>query len=174
MTLSDGRDITTSMIIIGIDPGVARIGWAIVNIVQRNVSANAYGCIITDKSNPIEKRLLHIHVAVSDLINKYHPEFMSVEELFFQKNAKTAITVGEARGVIMLAAAQTKIPLASYGPMVVKQAICGSGSAEKSQIQRMTAKLLKLPTIPKPDDTADALAIALTHAYSYRVKYTKT
>lgn len=156
--------------ILGIDPGTARIGWGVITENQTTLTARAYGCITTDKDTPLPTRLLEIHDALLKLIKKYAPDAVSVEELYFSSNAKTAIAVGQARGIILLGAAQKHIDVYSYNPMTVKKTICGSGAAEKSQVTRMVVQLLRLKTVPKPDDTADALAIAVTHAYSYRLK----
>lgn len=154
----------------GIDPGTARVGWGAIEIRQGNITALAYGCITTELSSAPAERLVQIHGAVRTLLRRYRPDAASVEELFFAKNAKTAIAVGQARGVVLLAAAAQRIPVVSYTPLTVKLTVCGSGTAEKLQVQKMVTRLLHLPAIPKPDDTADALAIALTHAYSYKLK----
>jgi len=158
------------MKIIGIDPGTARVGWGIIDSNGGIEVVRAYGCLETDKKIPDEERLLKIFNGLQKLINQYKIEILACEDLFFATNAKTAISVGQARGVILLTAALSKIPVYSYTPMVVKQAICGTGSAEKKQVQYMVKAILKLQDIPKPDDAADALAIALTHVYSYKIK----
>lgn len=157
------------MIIIGIDPGVARIGWATIDT-SPSVHPKAYGCITTQKSDNLPQRLLIAHKALTLLFKRFHPDCVSVEDLFFANNAKTAINVGQARGIILLTAAQQRVPVVSYSPLTVKQTISGSGSADKGQMQRMVTRILKLKEVPTPDDTADALAIALTHAYSFRLK----
>ena len=157
------------MIILGIDPGIARLGWAVIETTHPP-RPRAYGCITTEKTDTLPFRLHVAYQAVTVLVKKYHPDVMSVEDLFFSKNAKTAISVGEARGVVLLAAAQQKVDVVSYSPLTVKQTICGDGSADKKQIGKMVTRILKLKEIPKPDDTADAIAIALTHVYSYRLK----
>jgi crossover junction endodeoxyribonuclease RuvC len=159
------------MIILGVDPGIARVGWAVLSVHHGNPGALSYGCITTLKNETPERRLVSIHKAIVSLCKKYNPDSVSVEELFFSTNVKTAIHVGQARGIILLAAAQSNIPVVSYSPSTVKQTICGSGAAKKDQVQKMVTRILKLKTIPTPDDTADALAIALTHAYSYRMKH---
>lgn len=158
------------MIIMGIDPGTARVGWAIVKTEKNTASALAYGCIETEASGSVEKRLLFIHDELNNLILKYHPDNMSLEELFFSKNVKTALNVSEARGVILYTAAQNNIEVVSYSPRTIKLAIAGTGSADKKQMQRMVTQLLHLPTIPTPDDVADAIAVALTHVYSYKIQ----
>jgi crossover junction endodeoxyribonuclease RuvC len=158
------------MVIMGIDPGTARVGWAVVNTDKGITKALSYGCITTDKNETAPKRLEKIYLELSRYVAKFKPDCMAIEDLFFTVNAKTAIPVGQARGVILLTAAQKNINVVSYTPLTVKQTICGSGRAEKQQVQKMVTRLLHLPQIPKPDDVADALAIALTHAYSYKMK----
>lgn len=158
------------MIIIGIDPGVARVGWAVIAEGNGKQQALVYACITTPQTAALPDRLRLIHKSIAQLIKKYRPDCVAVEELFFATNAKTAIAVGQARGVILLACAEAGIPVVSYTPLGVKLAITGSGKAEKQQVQRMVTRILHLAKIPTPDDTADALAIALTHAYSYKMK----
>ncbi len=158
------------MVIFGIDPGTARVGWAIIDTNGANPKALHFGCITTQKDTPAPDRLLVIYKHIVSLLAKYKPHCVSVEKLFFAKNAKTIIPVGQSRGVILLAAAQKKIPVVSYSPLAVKRTICGDGNADKAQVQRMVTRLLHLKEVPTPDDTADALAIALTHAYSYKLK----
>ncbi len=158
------------MIIIGIDPGIARLGWAIVHKDIHHISASSYGCITTQETDGQPERLLCIHTKLRKLVSAHHPDAIAVEELFFATNVKTAISVSQARGIILLVAAQEKVPVISYTPLAVKLAICGDGHADKSQVTRMVMRLLHLKEMPKPDDTADALAIALTHAYSYKIK----
>lgn len=156
--------------ILGIDPGTARVGWGLIEENYGKLRTLKYGCITTEKTETAEKRLSVVFHAMTKLITSLKPDCLSVEDLFFATNAKTAIAVGQARGVILLAAAEKNIPVASYSPVAVKKAICGTGTAPKDQVGRMITKLLRLKEIPKPDDTADALAIAATHAYSYKMK----
>lgn len=156
--------------ILGVDPGTARVGWGVIEENNGKITAKAYGCITTEKIHAPEARLSQIYTAFIQLLKIYKPAQVSVEDLFFATNAKTAIAVGQSRGVILLAAAQVKIPVASYSPMTIKKTICGSGSADKAQVGKMVARLLRLKEIPKPDDTADALAIATTHGFSYKLK----
>lgn len=156
--------------ILGVDPGTARVGWGLVEEKGSRLSALQYGCITTEKNDSPEHRLSLVYHACLALLNKTKPDCMSVEALFFATNAKTAIAVGQARGVILLAASEKHIPVFSYSPVAVKKAVCGSGSAPKEQVSKMITKLLRLQEIPKPDDTADALAIAATHAFSYKLK----
>lgn len=158
------------MVIMGIDPGYQRVGWAVIKNNKGINEVKDFGCLETSKLDSPENRLLKIYKKISGLFKKYSPETLAVEELFFATNAKTAIGVGQARGAILVAAALKKIPVVSYTPLVVKQTISGSGTADKMQIQKMVMRLLKLTELPKPDDAADALAIALTHAYSYKVR----
>ena len=158
------------MIILGIDPGIARVGWAVIKTAKPVLKTIAFGCIETDKGDKPESRLQQVHKAILLICRKFHPDCMSVEELFFAANAKTAIGVGQSRGVILLAASMAKIPVVSYTPLAVKRAITGDGRADKKQVLRMVMRILKLVKAPKLDDTADALAIAMTHAYSYKIK----
>jgi crossover junction endodeoxyribonuclease RuvC len=131
------------------------------------------GCIETAKTESIQSRLTVISKYLHELFEKYKPTHVACEQLFFATNAKTAITVGQARGVIVLTASQAKILTFDYTPLQVKLAITGYGKADKNQVQRMVKNILKLKEIPKPDDAADALAIALTHAFSYKLKQRK-
>ena len=158
------------MRILGIDPGIARVGWAVIETHTPEPIAISFGCVTTEKEEKPETRLLQIHDAITLLCKKFRPDCMSVEELFFATNAKTAIGVGQSRGVILLAAAEAHFPVVSYSPLTVKRAITGDGRADKKQVTAMVVRILKLKTAPKLDDTADALAIAMTHAYSYRLK----
>ncbi len=156
--------------ILGIDPGTARVGWGLIEENFGRLTTLKYGCITTEKDELAEKRLSVIFHSMTKLLKALKPDCVSVEDLFFATNAKTAIAVGQARGVILLSAAEQDIPVASYSPVAVKKAICGTGTAPKEQVGRMITKLLHLKEIPKPDDTADALAIAATHAYSYKMR----
>ncbi len=155
------------MRILGIDPGIGRLGWGVIDKVSsQKVSSIDYGCIETPPKSDPQKRLLEVYTSIIRIIEVHKPEAMSIEELFFGSNTTTAFSVGQARGVVLLAAAQKNIPVAIYTPLQVKVALTGYGRAEKNQVGHMVKTLLKLPTIPTPDDTADALAIALTHAFS--------
>jgi crossover junction endodeoxyribonuclease RuvC len=158
------------MIILGIDPGIARVGWAVIETHATEPTPVSFGCITTEKEEKPEDRLKQIHERINLLCKKFRPDCMSVEELFFATNAKTAIGVGQSRGVILLAAAQVNIPVISYTPLAVKRTITGDGRADKKQVASMVVRILKLVKTPKLDDTADALAIAMTHAYSYKMK----
>jgi len=152
------------LIIIGIDPGLATIGYGVVEKTNNNgLKPINYGCVITKPDLTLPKRLAQIYSGIAELIEKYDPDVCAVEELFFAKNVKTAISVAQARGVILLPFENSGIPLFEYTPKQVKQAIVGYGHAEKQQIQYMVKVLLNLDAVPKPDDAADALAIAICH-----------
>jgi crossover junction endodeoxyribonuclease RuvC len=157
------------MKILGIDPGTSLIGWGIIET-EPKITAIDYGCITNTSDSSVENRLKNIFEQINLIIEKNHPDAISIEVLYFANNAKTVITVGQARGVLILSAVLSNIQNYSYTPLQVKLAICGNGRAEKKQIQIMVTKILRLDKIPKPDDTADALAIALTHAFSYKMK----
>ena len=156
--------------ILGVDPGTARIGWALITEQSGILNALHFGCIITPQEVTAERRLKQLFEEFTAIIRKYKPNVVSVEDLFFATNAKTAIAVGQARGVILLAAALSNLSVASYSPVTIKQTICGSGSAKKAQIGKMVQRIFSLQSIPTPDDTCDALAIAATHAFSYKLK----
>lgn len=157
------------MTIMGLDPGFARVGWAIIQTDGSRVAARAFGCIETIKTAQPETRLKEVFDATRKLIKAHKPDCISIEELFFSNNAKTAIGVGQSRGVLLLAAATHHTPVVSYSPLTIKRAITGDGKADKKQVTRMVVMTLKLKEAPKLDDTADALAIAMTHAYSYKL-----
>ena len=155
------------MIILGIDPGIAIVGWGIVDYTPPSTFKTlGYGAITTDSDLSVEDRLLIINDAVDEIIKCYRPECMAVEELFWNTNQKTGIVVAEARGVILCAARRAGVEIFEYTPLQVKMAITGYGRAEKRQIMLMVTSVLKLACVPKPDDTADALAIAVCHAHS--------
>lgn len=151
--------------ILGIDPGLARMGYGIVDALGNQVRPVAYGCIETPAKTPLSQRLQSIYHELCGIFETYRPSVMAVEELFFNRNTTTAFTVGQARGVALLAGVENGSEYAEYTPMQVKQAVVGYGKAEKAQIQYMVRLLLGLREVPKPDDTADALAIAITHAH---------
>ncbi|SHE71012.1 Holliday junction endonuclease RuvC [Marinitoga hydrogenitolerans DSM 16785] len=156
------------MRILGIDPGYGRIGFGIIDKVGNNFKLIDFGVIETDKNADLNVRLLEIFDKLNNLIIEYNPDESAVESLFFFKNVKTAIQVGEARGVILLALQKADIPIFEYTPYQVKQAITGYGRAEKGQIQRMLKVVFNLKKNPTPDDAADALAIAFCHG-NYRI-----
>ena len=151
------------MRILGIDPGLAIVGWGVIEVAGGRFYPVACGAVTTPAHTPVEDRLSMIYDDLSALMDKYRPEEMAIEELFFNHNQTTAIPVAEARGVALLCAKQHGIRVEEYTPMQVKQAVVGYGLAEKKQVIAMVTSLLKLPAPPKPDDTADALAIALCH-----------
>lgn len=152
------------MRILGIDPGIAIVGFGVVDKQGSQLRPVQYGSIQTEAGLPVPLRLRQIFEAMQSLLETYRPDELSIEKLFFAKNVTTAFTVSQARGVILLAAELAGVPIYEYTPMQVKQAVTGYGGAEKKQIQEMTKLLLRLKEIPKPDDVADALGIALTHA----------
>jgi crossover junction endodeoxyribonuclease RuvC len=159
------------MLVIGIDPGIATTGYGLVRERQDgSLETVAYGAILTPANTPLAERLLDLHEQLSEILLLHQPLSGAVEKLFFQRNVRTAITVGQARGVAMLALAQAGVRVAEYTPLEVKQAVVGYGGADKNQVQQMVRALLELPEVPRPDDTADALAIAICHVHSYRLK----
>ena len=153
------------MIILGIDPGIATTGFGVCRKEKDRFEYINCGVIETAKGQRVEKRLRHVHDAIVHLIDTYHPDAVAIEELFFYNNQKTVINVAQARGVILLAAEERSVPLYEYTPLQVKQSVVGYGRAEKFQVMEMVRRLLRLPGVPRPDDAADALAIALTHGY---------
>lgn len=159
-----------AMNIIGIDPGIGRTGWGVVSKEGQKITPVNYGCIETPPSQLMPDRLFALHKSLAEIINKESPVCLAIEDLFFNTNAKTALVVGQARGVVLLTAAEFNIPVAIYTPLQVKIAMTGYGRAEKAQIGQMVKIILKLQSVPKPDDTADALAIALTHAFTAKIK----
>ncbi len=154
------------MIILGIDPGYAIIGYGIIRFESNRFEVLDFGAITTDAHTDFNDRLFEIYTELSVLIAKHQPDAMSVEKLYFNTNQKTAIAVAEARGVILLAARQNNVPIFEYTPLEVKQSVVGYGRAEKQQVQAMIKVLLNLDAVPKPDDTADALAMAVCHAHT--------
>ena len=152
------------MIILGIDPGLAIVGWGVIEADRGRMRPLAYGAITTPAHTDIEARLLMIQNDMEALINKYKPDEMAIEELFFTNNITTGIAVAEARGVILCTAHKLGVKISEYTPLQVKQAVVGYGKAEKHQVISMVTSLLNLPKPPKPDDTADAIAIAICHA----------
>lgn len=154
------------MIIMGIDPGIAILGFGIIEYKGNKFIPIKFGAITTPSNMPTSKRLSYIYKSLVELITEYKPDSYAVEELFFNKNIKTALTIGQARGVVLLAAANCQIPIYEYTPLQVKQAIVGYGRAEKKQVQQMVKIFLNLSEVPKPDDVADAIAIAICHANS--------
>ena len=154
------------MRILGIDPGYAILGWGVIDVVGNKFSVVDYGSILTDTSMEMPARLQVLYNELTELIHKYKPDDASIEQLFFNSNAKTAILVGEARGVAVLACANGNLNIGEYTPLQIKQALVGYGRADKKQVQYMVKTMLNLKAVPKPDDTADALAAAICHAHS--------
>ncbi len=150
--------------ILGLDPGIAIVGWGVIDSANFKYKPVAYDSIMTASGLEVEERLSQIYDALSNVIETYRPEVMAVEELFWNTNQKTGIVVAEARGVILLCAKRHGLPIFEYTPLQVKQSVVGYGRAEKRQVIAMVTALLKLPKPPKPDDTADALALAVCHA----------
>jgi len=161
------------MIALGIDPGTAITGYGIVkDAPDGRLFEICHGVIRTDSKSPFPLRLKRIHDGIASLIKQHKPEVVAVEQLFFGKNAKTALSVGHARGVVILTGVLADLELFEYTPIQVKEAVVGYGRAEKMQVQQMVKMLLGLTEIPKPDDAADALAVAICHLHSYRMRRT--
>ena len=159
------------MLILGLDPGLARLGWGLLQYDGVRMGAVDYGVLTTEAHTDLPTRLVQLYEGVTDLIKRYEPDQIALEELFFAKNVTTAISVGEARGITLLACRQATNQLYEYTPMQIKQALVGYGKAEKQQIQQMVKLLLRLDEIPKPDDAADGLAIAICHANTARMHH---
>ena len=159
------------MLVIGIDPGTATTGYGLVRENQDgSLNAVDYGAIITPADLPMPLRLLELYNKIKEILFLHHPESGAVEKLFFQRNVSTAISVGQGRGVALLALAESGIDVMEYTPLEVKQAVVGYGGADKGQVQAMVKAILNLDEIPTPDDAADALAIAICHLHSARIK----
>ena len=156
------------MRILGIDPGVAIVGFGLIETERSAVRMLQYGAINTSAGLPLATRLVQIEQDLTQLIRQFQPDEIAIEELFFSKNITTGIAVAHARGIILCTAAKSGIPLFEYTPMQVKQAVVGYGLAEKRQVMDMVRRLLKLKAVPRPDDAADALAVALCHAQTNR------
>ncbi len=154
---------------LGIDPGIATTGYGLVRLLpDRSLKSVAFGVIVTPPHTPAGERLLQLYRDLKEILSLHRPDSCAVEKLFFQRNVSTAIAVGQARGVVLLAIAEAGLEAAEYTPNEVKQAVAGYGSAQKRQVQEMVRALLVLPEIPQPDDAADALAIAITHLNTRR------
>jgi crossover junction endodeoxyribonuclease RuvC len=154
------------MIVLGIDPGTASTGYGVVASRRGRLLALDGGVISTPAGLPLERRLATIHARVGELLDEHAPVAVAVEELYFGANVHSAFAVGQARGVVLLAAGQRGLPACGYTPQQVKGAVCGNGRAEKDQVQQMVQRLLALPELPQPDHAADALAVAICHANS--------
>jgi crossover junction endodeoxyribonuclease RuvC len=159
------------MLVIGIDPGTAITGYG---LVRENADGGLevvdYGAILTPPELPMAERLLEMFRCLTQILLLHRPDCGAVEKLFFQRNVRTALSVGQARGVVLLTLASASLPVSEYTPMEVKQAVTGYGGADKNQVQQMVRALLGLPEIPSPDDAADALAIGICHLHSVRMK----
>lgn len=155
------------MRILGIDPGYAIVGYGVLDYNGTDFKVVEYGAITTDAGVDMFDRLKSIYDDLDEIIKRVKPDFMAIEELFFNSNQKTAINVAQARGVLLLAAMNHGVEIFEYTPLQVKQAVAGYGRADKNQVQQMVKLLLKLDSVPKPDDTADAVAIAICHGHSY-------
>ncbi len=151
------------MTILGIDPGIATVGFGVIEAKRGQCQAIRYGVVTTPAGLPLSNRLSMIYRDMEELIHTFHPDEMAVEELFFNTNLTTGISVAHGRGVILMAAEQLGVPIFEYTPMQVKLAVTGYGKADKKQVMQMTQRLLRLKSLPRPDDAADALAIALCH-----------
>ncbi|MDD3890213.1 MAG: crossover junction endodeoxyribonuclease RuvC [Syntrophomonadaceae bacterium] len=157
------------MLVLGIDPGTAITGYGLVDHKSGKEKLITYGTITTPAGMKMHLRLCIINQEIDRLIAEYKPDAVAVEEIFYQKNAKTVITVAQSRGVVLMTAASAGVEVAEYTPLQVKQAVVGYGNAEKKQVQIMVQKILSMQQIPRPDDAADALAIAICHIHSYRL-----
>ena len=154
---------------LGIDPGTATTGYGLVRLTEEGgLEAVSFGVIVTPPNTPAPERLRMLYGDLKDLLTLHRPDCVAVEKLFFQRNVSTALAVGQARGVVLLAIAEAEREVAEYTPNEIKQAVVGYGSADKRQVQEMVRTLLGLPEIPKPDDAADALAVAITHLHTKR------
>src|SRR4051812_8862342 len=151
---------------LGIDPGTAIMGWGVVDEAGGVLSLVAYGALTTPAGMPAPDRLVLLYDGLQTVLREHKPDTVAIEELFFGKNVNTAISVGQARGVALLALAQAGVPIHEYKPTEVKQAVAGYGGADKKQMQEMVRMTLKLASIPRPDDAADAIAIAICHTYT--------
>lgn len=154
------------MLILGLDPGFGITGYGLINSISNRISPVSYGAITTPSTMPFSQRLLEIRNQLRDLIDEYKPDAAAIEDLFFNTNITTAIKVAQGRGVAVATVAEYGIPLYEYTPLKVKTAVTGYGRAEKKQVQEMVRTLLKLDKVPKPDDAADALALAICHSFS--------
>jgi crossover junction endodeoxyribonuclease RuvC len=158
------------MLVLGIDPGTATTGYGLVRQApDGSLQEVDHGVILTSAKLPMPERLVVLYEKLQEILLLHHPDSSAVEELFFQRNVKTAISVGQGRGVVLLALARAGVPVAEYAPTEIKQAITGYGGADKRQMQQMVKMLLNLEKPPKPDDAADALAVAICHLHSARL-----
>jgi len=158
------------LIVLGIDPGTARTGYGLVQLDGHRLQVLGYGCLETPSTMVLPQRLLLIEQGLTTLIADHAPDVVAVERIFFKRNVQTAFAVGQARGVILMVSARSGLPVAEYAPHEVKQAVTGYGRADKGQVQRMVQRILGLAVLPRPDDAADALAIAICTAHAYRAE----
>jgi len=158
------------MLVLGIDPGTAITGWGVVSKDADDLHLVDYGTIDTSKNTPLAQRLQTIHRDLGEIISRHRPSAVAVEKLFFSKNVRTALSVGQARGVVLLAVAEAGIPVHEYTPLEVKQSVVGYGRASKDQVQQLVKILLRLDSVPQPDDAADAIAVAICHIHSAQLK----
>ncbi len=168
MNASARRAGSPPLRVMGIDPGTRVAGWGVVERRGGRIQWVAHGVAKADLNAPFEQRLQQIYDGLRGAIIEHHPQWVAVEEVFFGRNVKSAIKIGEGRGVALLAAAQSQLPVAEYAARVVKRAVVGSGAAHKTQVQEMVRVILGLPEIPSPEDAADALAIAICHCHRHR------
>ncbi len=154
------------MVILGIDPGIAIVGYGVITYENGRFGVVDYGAVTTKAGMKLSDRLRNVYEDINILIERFKPDACAVEELFFNTNVKTGISVAHGRGVIVLAAAVQNLPVFEYTPLQVKQGVAGYGRADKAQVQRMVKSLLNLPAVPKPDDVSDALAVAICHAHN--------
>jgi crossover junction endodeoxyribonuclease RuvC len=155
------------LIIVGVDPGFAIVGYGVLRYEGNKFTTLDYGCVTTGPKTPFAERLLEIYESLGGILEKYKPDSAAVEALYFNTNTKTALNVAHGRGAVLLAAAKRFIPIAEYTPLQVKMAVTGYGRGDKAQIQHMVRTILNLSETPKPDDVADALAVAICHAHSH-------
>jgi len=153
--------------VLGIDPGTATLGYGVISIAEGTLYYQGSGALTTPATVPMPQRLLQLYLGLQQLLAQYRPTEVAVEQLFFSRNTTTAIAVGQARGVALLAAAQAGVPVAEYTPAQVKQAVVGQGRADKERVQEMVRLILRLEQTPEPDDAADALALAICHAHAH-------
>lgn len=159
------------MIVLGIDPGIAILGWSVIEKEKSQVQLRDFGVIRTSAGEPLTHRIVSLYDELRKIFKKFEPTDLAIETLFFVKNAKTLAQVGHARGVVLLAAGQAKIKLAEYAPKQIKLALTGFGGAEKKQMQLVVQRMLNLSSVPQPDDAADAVAVALCHTqYSHHLE----
>ena len=159
------------MVILGIDPGLAHTGWGVIETRASQSRARAYGCITTSSDEQLDQRLAHIFREIQQVVHTYQPTELGIESVYFGHNTSAAILTAQARGAALVACSSLELNVGEYTPIQIKQSVVGAGRAEKHQVMYMTAQILKLDHLPKPDHAADALAAALTHAHSLHMKH---